>query len=127
LCFVFRNFPLTKIHPHAYHAAIAAETADSHGRFWEMHRYLLKHQDTLSDDNLMLYASKLSIDTERFGSQFLDRVFAPRVDKDIRSGEMSGVTGTPTFFINGRYHDSSGDLETLLDAIAESTDKQVAS
>ena len=75
----------------------------------------------------MLYASKLGIDTETFGSQFLGRVFAPCVDEDIRSGEMSGVTRTSTFFINGRNHDRPWDLEMLLDAIAESTDNQVAS
>ena len=117
LLFVFRNFPLTQIHPHAQHAAEAAEAAAMQGKFWEMHDYLFEHQQALDDDHLSRYASKLTLDVNRFNRDMSKHTYAARIHQDLLSGEQSGVEGTPTFFINGVRYDESWDLETLLGAI----------
>ncbi len=112
--FVFRNFPLTTLHPHAQHAAEAAEAAAAQGRFWEMHDLLFENQRHLLDDDLRSYAQTLDLDLDRFDKELAEHVHANRVREDLMSGERSGVNGTPTFFINGARHDDSYDLETLL-------------
>lgn len=117
LLFVFRNFPLTQIHPHAQHAAEAAEAAAVQGKFWEMHDYLFEHQQALDDDHLARYASKSALDVNRFNRDMSEHTYAARIRQDLLSGEQSGVEGTPTFFINGVRYDESWDLETLLRAI----------
>jgi len=117
LRFVFRNFPLNNSHPHAEHAAEAAEAAAAQGRFWEMHDYLYEHQRALDDEHLEAYAAEVGLDVERFDREMEGQVYTERVRADFMSGVRSGVNGTPTFFINGRRHDDSYDLETLLAAI----------
>jgi protein-disulfide isomerase len=117
LRFVFRNFPLTQSHPHAEHAAEAAEAAAGQGKFWEMHDSLFEHQQALDDANLVHYAVALHLDQETFVREMTEHVHANRVHEDFLSGVRSGVNGTPTFFINGVRHDDSYDLETLLAAI----------
>jgi protein-disulfide isomerase len=117
LRFVFRNFPLTQSHPHAEHAAEAAEAAGAQDRFWEMHDYLFEHQRALDDAYLLEYAAALNLDQARFKHDLTVHTFADRVREDFRSGVRSGVNGTPTFFINGTRHDDSYDLETLLAAL----------
>ena len=69
LYFVFRNFPLTQIHPHAEHAAEAAEAAAAQGKFWDMHDYLFKHQRALDDTHLLKYAKEIGIDTNKFQNE----------------------------------------------------------
>ena len=117
LCFVFRNFPLTQIHPHAEHAAEAAEAAGGQGRFWEMHDTLYEHQNALDDLHLVQYAADVGLDIVRFEVDMAAHTYAPRVREDFMSGVRSGVNGTPTFFINGLRHDGSYDLDTLLIAL----------
>jgi protein-disulfide isomerase len=117
LRFVFRNFPITTAHPHAELAAEAAEAAGAQGKFWEMHDALFEHQRALDDGHLERCAGAVGLDVERFDREMEDRVYAGRVREDFMSGVRSGVNGTPTFFINGRRHDGSYDLETLLAAI----------
>src|SRR5690348_711131 len=117
LRFVFRNFPLRESHPHAQHAAEAAETAGAQGKFWEMHDRLFERQFALEDDNLVEYARELGLDAERVREELAGRVYEPRVREDFRSGVASGVNGTPTFFVNGVRHDDAWDLETLLAAL----------
>ena len=117
LRFVFRNFPLTQIHPHAQHAAEAAEAAAAQGAFWQMHDRLFEHQRALDDENLVSYAADLGLDADRFQQELIAGTYAKRVQDDFRSGVRSGVNGTPTFFINGKRHDGSYDLETLLAAL----------
>lgn len=117
LRFVFRNFPLATIHPHAEQAAEAAEAAGAQGKFWEMHDTLYEHQQALDDAHLVQYARSLHLDQPRFERDLLTHAFAERVREDFLSGIRSGVNGTPTFFINGLRHDGSYDLETLLAAI----------
>ena len=117
LRFVFRYFPLAEIHPHAQHAAEAAEAAASQGRFREMHDALFAHQGALADRDLMRYAAEIGLDRARFQREFTDHIHRQRVREDFLSGVRSGVNGTPTFFINGLRHDGAWDLETLIEAI----------
>jgi protein-disulfide isomerase len=117
LCFVFRNFPLTTVHPHAQLAAEAAEAAGAQGKFWAMHDMLFAHQEALEPEDLVQYAAALGLDLHRFNSELATHVHAARVREDFMSGVRSGVNGTPTFFINGLRHNGSYDLATLLEAI----------
>ncbi len=117
LCFVFRNFPLTQLHPHAQHAAEAAESAGGQGKFWEMHDMLFEHQRALDDPHLVQYATAIGLDVARFKMDIAAHTYADRVREDFISGVRSGVNGTPTFFINGRRHDGSSDLKGLLAAL----------
>ncbi len=117
LCFAFRNFPLRDKHPHAQHAAEAAEVAGAQGRFWEMHDTLFEHQQALGDGDLVEYAVALKLDTIRFLRDMSEHVNAPRVHADVKSGRRNGVQRTPTFFINGVLHDGPWDEEALLAAI----------
>ena len=119
LRFVFRHFPLAEIHPHAMHAAEAAESAAVEGKFWEMHDMIFENQDALEDADLLLYAADLGLDTHRVARELEAGVHADRVRSDFRSGVRSGVNGTPTFFIDGERYDGPWDLESLLVALAE--------
>jgi protein-disulfide isomerase len=117
LRFVFRNFPLAQIHPHAEHAAESAEAADAQGAFWPMHEQLFTHQRALDDSHLVSYASTLGLDAERVARELAEGVHEDKVRTHFMSGVRSGVNGTPTFFINGVRHDDSWDFETLAAAI----------
>jgi protein-disulfide isomerase len=117
--FVFRNFPLTSIHPHAENAAEAAEAAGAQGKFWEMHDCLFEHQETLDDIYLIEYADMIGLDVERFSAEMSGHVHAARVRQDFLTGVRSGVTGTPTFFINGVRYAGSYDLDSWMAAIEE--------
>jgi protein-disulfide isomerase len=117
LRFVFRNFPVTQVHPHAQHAAEAAESAGPQNKFWEMHDYLYEHQHELDDKHLRHYASAVGMDVTRFDDEMARHVHAGRVREDFMSGIRSGVNGTPTFYINGTRYDESWDEKTLVAAI----------
>jgi protein-disulfide isomerase len=117
LRFVFRNFPISTAHPHAEHAAEAAEAAATQDRFWEMHDHLYENQQHLQVDDLRSYARSLELDLDLFEKELAEHVHADRVHEDFLSGVRSGVNGTPTFFINGMRHDDSYDFETLLAAL----------
>ena len=114
LRFIFRNFPITQIHPHAQHAAEAAEVAAAQNKFWEMHDYLYEHQQALDDNHLEKYASRLGLDITQFNHDMASHAYAQRVREDFLSGVRGGVNGTPTFYINGIRYDGSWKLETLL-------------
>ena len=117
LRFVFRNFPLAQSHPHAQHAAEAAEAAAVQGRFWEMHDTLYEHQQALSDEDLLDHAKAIGLDVVRFRANLVEHAHAQRVRDDFSSGVRSGVNGTPTFFINGLRHEGPWDFSTLLEAL----------
>ena len=123
LRFVFRNFPITTSHPHAEQAAEAAEGAAAQGRFWEMHDHLYEHQQHLEDADLHAYAEQLGLDVARFDKELAGHAHADRVREDFMSGVRSGVNGTPTFYINGKRHDSSYDIDTLLAALESAADQ----
>ncbi|HEX6600804.1 MAG TPA: thioredoxin domain-containing protein [Gemmatimonadaceae bacterium] len=107
LRFVFRNFPLTDLHPHAEHAAEAAESAAAQDSFWEMHDTLFEHQDRLDDQSLVAYGEQLGLDAEQLARELEDGTYESRVREDFRTGVRSGVNGTPSFFINGERYDGN--------------------
>jgi Na+/H+ antiporter NhaA len=113
LRYVWRHLPLSDVHPHARLAAEAAEAAADQGAFWEMHDLLLDHQDLLGFGDLVRHAEQLGLDVERFTNQLQDHAGAARVADDVDSADLSGVSGTPTFFINGRRHYGAYDIDTL--------------
>ena len=117
LRFVFRNFPIPDNHPHAIHAAEAAEAAGAQDRFWPMHDVLYEHQQKLRDRHLVEHAQALGLDAERFQRELGAHVHLPRVQEDVTSGVESGVRGTPTFFINGVKYAESWDADTLTEAL----------
>jgi protein-disulfide isomerase len=121
LRFVFRNFPLRDAHPHAEHAAEIAEAAAAQGKFWEMHDALYEHQDRLGDRDLLRLGESLGLDVESLARELDEGTYAKRVREDFRSGVVSGVNGTPTFFVNGeRYDGVWDDAEQFLRALRES-------
>lgn len=83
LCFVFRNFPLTKIRPHAYETALAAEAAAAQGKFWGMYDYLFKHGQMITNDSLMRSAASLGLNLTKFDSEFYERMYSNHIDEDI--------------------------------------------
>jgi len=117
LRYVWRHLPLTDVHPHAQLAAEASEAAAKQGKFWEMHDQLLSHQGALNEEDLAGYAGDLGLDAERFAADLARHAGAGRIAEDVDSADLSGVSGTPTFFINGRRHYGAYDLGTLTDAV----------
>jgi Na+/H+ antiporter NhaA len=115
--YVWRHLPLTDVHPHAEQAAEAAEAAGKQGAFWEMHDLLLDHQDALTARDLIGYASSLGLDVERFTADLRKHAGAAHVAEDVDSADLSGVSGTPTFFVNGMRHYGAYDIETLSKAV----------
>lgn len=101
LKFVFRNFPLTKIHPQAKLAAVATEAAGLQGKFWEMHDIVFENQRRLYLRALLEYAQTLELDLPQFEAEMENADLIEKVDSDFESGLRSGVNATPTFFING--------------------------
>ena len=117
LLFAFRNFPLTNIHPHAEHAAEAAEAAGAQDVFWGMHDRLFENQGALEDQNIAEYAAELGLDPTRLIREVVSSAYAPRIREDFKSGVRADVNGTPTFFINGERYDGAFDLKHFLNAL----------
>jgi Na+/H+ antiporter NhaA/protein-disulfide isomerase len=115
--YVWRHLPLSDVHPRAQLAAEAAEAAHDQGAFWEMHDLLLTHQDALRPNDLIGYAEQLGLDVDRFMDALREHAGAVRVAEDVDSADLSGVSGTPTFFINGRRHYGAYDIATLSAAV----------
>jgi Na+/H+ antiporter NhaA len=117
LRYVWRHLPLEDVHPSAQRAAEAAEAAGAQGRFWAMHDTLLTHQDELSPRDLRRHAAALGLDVDRFVEDLRTRRHAERIADDVRSADASGVTGTPTFFVNGQRHQGAYDVATLTQVV----------
>ncbi|MCU1682205.1 MAG: Na+/H+ antiporter NhaA [Amycolatopsis sp.] len=115
--YIWRHLPLTDVHPQAQLAAEAAEAAAEQDAFWEMHDLLLAHQDDLRTPDLFRYAGELGLDIESFGRHLQRHQGAARVALDVDSADLSGVSGTPTFFINGRRHRGAYDIAHLSAAV----------
>ncbi len=113
---VFRPFPLVEIHPHALHAAQAAEAAGRQHRFWEMHDLLFTNQKRLDDAALLEYAQFIDLDLERFKDDFGSRAVLDAISKSMQRAQEQGVSGTPTFFLNSEELDISSydDLAPLV-------------
>jgi protein-disulfide isomerase len=115
--YVWRHLPLTDVHPRAQYAAEAAEAAAAQGAFWEMHDLLLAHQDDLRPVDVARYAGELGLDVERFRSEMQRHAHEARVAQDVESADLSGVSGTPTFFVNGLRQYGAYDVATLGTAV----------
>lgn len=117
LCFIYRHFPMKNIHPIAELAALASEAADQQGKFWEMHRILFRNSSHLSSENIGLYAQSLGLDMDRFLYDVQRPDLAEKVQHDFNGGIRSGVTGTPTIFLNGESYEDSSTYDPLSSAI----------
>lgn len=114
---VFRHFPLEEVHPHALHAAMAAEAAGSQGKFWQMHDLLFENQLHLKQRHLRGYAERLELNMERYAAEMDGQVYLQRVRQHIDGGMRSGVRATPTFFVNGAIADVSYGFQSMITAI----------
>ncbi len=118
LHFVFRNFPLSEIHPMALPAAIAAEAAALQDKFWEMHNIIFENQTRLRNHIFVEFADELKMDAKRFLADSKSRAVEEKVENDFESGVRSGVNGTPSFFLNGEKLDEyDGSYESIRNAI----------
>jgi Na+/H+ antiporter NhaA len=115
--YVWRHLPLSDVHPQAQVAALAAEAAAAQGRFWELHDLMLDRQDALRPRDLVGYADELGLDVERFRTDLRKNAGAAHVAEDVDSADVSGVSGTPSFFINGRRHHGAYDIAGLTAAV----------
>ena len=133
LRFVFRNFPLSELHPHALHAAEAAECVAAHAgetAYWRMHHAIYEHQqdsaDALDDAHLALYAAQSGGDPDQLTTDLDTGAHVERVKSDFVSGVRSGVNGTPTFFINGvRFEGDWTDVRGFVSALEEAAHTSV--
>jgi Na+/H+ antiporter NhaA len=115
--YVWRHLPLTDVHPHAQLAAEGAEAAAAQDAFWPMHDLLLDHQGALTARDLLEYAGQLDLDLNQFRSALRTHIGAGHVAEDVDSADLSGVSGTPTFFINGMRHYGAYDIDSLTVAV----------
>ncbi|WP_406376983.1 Na+/H+ antiporter NhaA [Streptomyces sp. NBC_00647] len=115
--YVWRHLPLTDVHPNAQLAAEASEAAARQDRYWEMHDLLMAHQGDLGPKDLLRYAARVGLDSERFRDDLRAGAGTARVAKDVESADLSGVSGTPTFFVNGRRHYGAYDIASLTAAV----------
>jgi Na+/H+ antiporter NhaA len=115
--YVWRHLPLNDVHPNAQLAAEASEAAAAQDGFWDMHDILLAHQGALTLEDLARYGEQLGLEVERYLSEIRRRIYVGRIEEDVASADESGVSGTPTFFINGRRHYGVYDIETLTLAV----------
>jgi protein-disulfide isomerase len=113
LRFVFRNFPLSEMHPHAEMAAQVAEFADENGKFWQMHDLLFANQSQFDDPLFFALVEQLDLSAFDLREALALGLHKRRVQADLEGGLKSGVRGTPTFFINSRRHDASNDERSL--------------
>jgi protein-disulfide isomerase len=118
IAFVYRHFPLEEVHPHALHAALAAEAAAAQGKFWQMHDLLYENQSHLKLHQLRGYAERLDLDMARYDADMKNERYLQRVREHIEGGSLSGARATPTFFINQKLHDVSFGLQHLAEGVA---------
>lgn len=118
--FVFRNFPLSEMHQYARPTAIAAEAAGRQGKFWEMHDAIYENQRDLNENLLIKLAEQLKLNIPQFEKDLESTELAEKVDSDFESGIVSGVNGTPSFFVNGKKFD--GGAQDLFELLRENTE-----
>jgi len=119
LKFVFRNFPLQNIHELAVPAAVASEAIGKQNKFWEMHDAIFENQRELNDNSFTKFADQLGADVKQFNEDRNDKIILDKVEGDFESGIVSGVNGTPTFFINGIRYNGSWEFSELAATINE--------
>jgi protein-disulfide isomerase len=125
--FVFRNFPISKIHPQAKPASVAAEAAALQNRFWEMHDIIFENQKKLNNNSLLEYAAAIGLELIKFNEDIHRENLLEKVEKDFMSGLRSGVNATPTFFINGIRYEGSWEGNRLFEYLQglKITDKDI--
>jgi protein-disulfide isomerase len=119
LSFVFRNFPLTQMHPWAEAAAEVAEFAAANAKFWQMHDQLFENQERLNNALFVELCEELDLLPSQLQTAVTEGTYRARVRADFAGGVRSGVNGTPTFFINGHRHNGSFDFDSLSEAIEQ--------
>jgi protein-disulfide isomerase len=124
--FVFRNFPITQLHPHAEQAAEAAEAAGAQRKFWEMYERLLQPSSRLDLAALLDCAADLSLDVGRFREEVTGRAYTARIERDVQAGIQDGVNATPKFYVNGERIDGKLPLEGLEDTVRAAVRATVA-
>jgi protein-disulfide isomerase len=117
LRYVWRHLPLADVHPQAQLAAEATEAAALQGRFWDMHDQLITHQDELKIRQIVAHAEELGLDMDDFRAALHKGKGAGHIAEDVESADLSGVSGTPSFFINGHRHQGAYDVDTLTKAV----------
>jgi protein-disulfide isomerase len=117
--FVFRNFPLSELHPDALNAAKIAEAAAQQGKFWEMHDALYENQQAMDMESLVGYAATIGLDMDKLNAEWVDPAIEDRISSDFEGGVRSGVNGTPTFFVNGVRYDGDWSYAPFLKALEE--------
>jgi Na+:H+ antiporter, NhaA family len=117
LVYVFRHFPNERAHPGAEFAARAAEAAARQGRFWEMHDRLYEQEPPIGADAVLACAQEIGLDAERFRLDLQDEQTRRRVEDDLVDGRRSGVTATPTVFVDGMRYDGAWDFYSMLEAM----------
>jgi protein-disulfide isomerase len=115
--FVFRHFARDEVHPFSVRAAVAAEAAGAQGRFWDMHDHLFENQHALEYEDLERHAAAVGLDADRFLHDMTDPHFVELVHAHGRSAIESGVSTTPTFFINDEPYEGSYEVDALIDAL----------
>jgi protein-disulfide isomerase len=115
--FVFRNFPIEQIHPHAEQAAEAAEAAAAQGKFWQMYELLLQPYAELDTNSLAGYAEAIGLDVAKFRADLASRAYSARINHDVQEGIQNGVNATPKFYVNGQRIDGKVPLEGVEDAV----------
>lgn len=115
--FVFRNFPIPQLHPHAEQAAEAAEAAAAQGKFWQMYELLLQPYSHLDTDSLVSYAEVTGLNIAQFRRELTDHTHAARIERDIAEGLRNGVNATPKFYVDGERIDGKVPLEGLAVAV----------
>jgi protein-disulfide isomerase len=121
--FVFRNFPISQLHPHAEEAAEAAEAASTQGKFWEMYELLLQPYSHLDIDSLVTYAEVLGLSIPTFRRELTDHAYAARIERDVQEGIRNGVNQTPKFYVDGERVDGKVPLENLADMVQRAVAK----
>jgi protein-disulfide isomerase len=116
---VWKDFPLTQIHPQAFKAAEAAHCAADQGKFWEYHDRLFGNQQALQPESLKSHAASLGLDAAAFDSCLDSSKHGPRVSEGVAQGSRLGVNSTPTVYINGRMLSGAQPLETFTTIIDE--------
>jgi protein-disulfide isomerase len=120
LAFVFRHFPLSESHPFARLAAVSSEAAGNQGKFWEMHDLIYQNQAMLGPRAFTILAEKIKLDLKIFQQDIKEHSLSDKVESNFESGILSGVNGTPTFYINGVQHYGTYEYQVLADAISHS-------
>lgn len=114
---VYRHFPVANVHPYAEMAAETAEAAGVRGRFWQMHDWLFDHQEQLDPVHMSLGVQQAGLDADEVAAEVNTHRRLDRVRRDFVGGIRSGVTGAPTFFVNGARHEGGVALPDLLAAV----------